>query len=62
MSNANKVFYCETCERDAVVCGKCGNNTCNGGHGKLKDGTECDQCEGAYQQDSEAGRLLLERE
>lgn len=40
--------YCDLCEHDVVICGKCGNNTCNGGHGTV-DGKECDECESAYQ-------------
>ena len=43
----HKWEYCELCEHDVVICGKCGNNTCNGGHGKV-DGKECDACESAY--------------
>lgn len=31
-----------------VVCGKCGNNCCNGGFGKLPDGSKCDACPSAY--------------
>ena len=32
-----------------VICGKCGNNSCNGGAGTLADGSPCDACESAYQ-------------
>lgn len=32
-----------------VLCGKCGNNCCNAGHGTLADGTECDACASAYE-------------
>jgi len=39
--------YCKLCEHDVVICGKCGNNTCNGGYGEV-DGEECDACESAY--------------
>ena len=31
-----------------VVCGKCGNNCCNGGYGTLPDGSTCDACPSAY--------------
>jgi len=40
--------YCAHCGHDVVICGKCGNNTCNGGHGTV-DGGECDVCESAYE-------------
>lgn len=38
------------CERDNVICGKCGNNTCNGGYGEI-NGEKCDQCPSAYLED-----------
>lgn len=41
--------YCSHCETDVVICGKCGNNTCNGGYGVV-DGVECDQCPSAYRE------------
>jgi len=41
--------YCSLCERIIVVCGTCGNNCCNGGHGKLRDGTACPDCKSAYE-------------
>lgn len=37
-----------------VICGKCGNNCCNGGYGELVDGSQCDACPSAYdKQDAE---------
>lgn len=39
--------YCSMCERDTVICGKCGNNCCSGGYGEI-DGVECDACPSAY--------------
>lgn len=45
----------ETCAMcgPMVVCGKCGNNCCNGGYG-LIDGKECGACPSAYdKQDAE---------
>ena len=30
-----------------VVCGKCGNNSCNAGYGSI-NGAECDTCPSAY--------------
>jgi hypothetical protein len=43
----HKWFDCEICGR-AVLCGKCGNNCCNGGYGTLPDGSQCDKCPEAY--------------
>lgn len=45
---SHKWEYCGHCKHEVVICGKCGNNTCNGGHGTV-DGKECDACESAYQ-------------
>jgi hypothetical protein len=39
--------YCNHCEHDVVICGECGNNTCNGGYGEV-DGEECGSCPSAY--------------
>lgn len=50
MESANYRRYCTHCERDVVICGKCGNNSCNGGHGEV-DGKTCDQCPSAYKED-----------
>jgi len=44
----HKWVWCDVCEDDIVICGKCGNNTCNGGYGTV-DGKECDECESAYE-------------
>jgi hypothetical protein len=35
-----------------VVCGKCGNNCCNGGYGTVATGHECDACPSAYDMQS----------
>ncbi len=40
--------YCTLCEHDVVICGTCGNNTCNGGSGTV-DGKECPSCDSAYE-------------
>ena len=40
--------YCDHCEHDVVICGKCGNNTCNGGYGEV-DGEQCHACPSAYE-------------
>lgn len=39
--------YCEHCRVWMVVCGVCGNNTCNAGTGRTVKGVDCD-CEDAY--------------
>lgn len=31
--------YCHLCNHNVVICGNCGNNTCNGGYGNI-DGIE----------------------
>ena len=41
---------CPICGRH-VRCGYCGNNCCNGGTGKLPDGSECG-CDEAYEKQS----------
>ena len=48
--------YCGHCERLVLICGACGNNTCNGGYGEVLGpipGTlvPCDQCPSAYDED-----------
>lgn len=44
----HKWAECQMCG-PMVVCGTCGNNCCNGGYGTLPDGTQCPDCESAYQ-------------
>lgn len=49
----HKVDYCDHCQMTIVICGKCGNNTCNGGYGEVigpEPGTTvpCDACPSAY--------------
>ena len=39
--------YCGLCDAPYVICGRCGNNCCNGGTGNVEDGTECG-CAEAY--------------
>jgi len=44
---------CDMCGR-MVVCGKCGNNCCNGGYGEIFDPESgvmipCDACPSAYE-------------
>jgi len=46
---------CEMCG-PMVVCGKCGNNCCNGGYGALPDGGTCDACPSAYEMQEANGR------
>ena len=41
--------YCPICNTPTVICGTCGNNACNGGSGKLSDGSgDCPNCDSAY--------------
>lgn len=52
----HKWFYCLHCDREAVMCGVCGNNTCNAGYGEVmgpEPGTTmpCPYCESAYELD-----------
>ena len=43
-----KIKKCSVCG-DMIVCPACGNNCCNGGHGKTVDGKGCEVCKLAYQ-------------
>lgn len=43
------VSYCDVCERKIIICGKCGNNCCNGGYGEI-DGEKCTDCPSAYEE------------
>jgi hypothetical protein len=61
--------FCNTCDQMVVICGTCGNNCCNGGHGEvigLEPGTTmpCPACDSAYEMQSnglsEAVRETLE--
>ena len=40
--------FCAQCGGWTAICGKCGNNCCNGGYGTLADGSVCDACPLAY--------------
>ena len=45
--------YCRHCQTDVVICGKCGNNCCNGGRGETFGQlagvmAPCDGCDEAY--------------
>lgn len=60
----HKFQFCEHCDRMMVVCGSCGNNTCNGGFGEVigrekVDGeivmVACPDCESAYELDKISG-------
>lgn len=49
----NYITYCTHCGTDVVICGKCGNNCCNGGYGEIFTEVPgvmkvCDQCPSAY--------------
>lgn len=47
VTTLNYKSCCDHCGHEVVICGKCGNNTCNGGYGTV-EGTDCDQCPSAY--------------
>ncbi len=40
--------YCQLCKVKMVICFACGNNCCNGGSGKNPDGSKCQSCLEAY--------------
>lgn len=48
MTDKHHWIHCDLCDHEVVICGKCGNNTCNGGYGEV-DGKECDVCPSAYE-------------
>jgi hypothetical protein len=48
--------YCALCQSEVVICGKCGNNCCNGGHGTLPDGSKCDACPSACEMQDKSDR------
>lgn len=53
---SNYKSYCGTCDRNVIICGTCGNNTCNAGYGEVM-GPEpdtnmpCPDCPAAYEED-----------
>jgi hypothetical protein len=52
----HKFSYCDHCERQVVLCGSCGNNTCNGGYGEVMSSVpgemmKCPDCPSAYDLD-----------
>lgn len=52
----HKFSFCDHCERTIVICGSCGNNTCNGGYGEVNSPTpnemmQCPDCQTAYELD-----------
>jgi hypothetical protein len=47
IKSKHKLHNCTHCGL-TVLCYKCGNNTCNGGYGKI-NGKACNLCEDAYQ-------------
>ena len=55
MKVVHKVSYCDHCEREIVMCGLCGMNTCSGGYGEV-DGKDCPECINAYKLDNEEMR------
>lgn len=51
-----EIFRCDLCGV-ALLCPKCGNNACNGGHGEV-DGADCDVCPLTYDAQNAHGGLL----
>jgi hypothetical protein len=47
--------FCGQCNRWTVLCGHCGNNSCNGGYGM--DG-ECPHCPEAYEVQDDDSKLM----
>jgi len=47
------ISFCDLCQTDIIICGKCGNNCCNGGYGTLPDGSTCNLCPSAYAKQKE---------
>lgn len=47
----HKRAWCNHCGREVVICGTCGNGTCNGGYGTV-NGTDCPDCPSAYKLDT----------
>lgn len=37
------------CQCMMVVCGRCGNNSCNGGYGIMPYGEDCYACKSAHE-------------
>jgi hypothetical protein len=50
-ASSNRREWCNLCDRWATVCGKCNSPSCSGGIGYLVDGTKCDQCRSAHEED-----------
>lgn len=48
MKTQHKKDWCEHYETLMVVCGACGNNTCNAGYGMI-NGNTCTDCPSAYE-------------
>lgn len=41
----HKWSYCPSCDVMMVICGTCGNNSCNAGRGSLENGEPCPDCD-----------------
>lgn len=55
--HGHKFSYCPTCISSMIICGYCGNNTCNGGSGE-----SCvDHCNEAYAIDAVVTHPLFYR-
>jgi len=47
-TSGHTIDYCDHCKGFMIVCGTCGNNTCNGVYGEI-DGKDCMDCRSAYE-------------
>jgi hypothetical protein len=45
--NNHKLTFCDHCGIWMLVCGTCGNNSCNSGEGKV-NGSSCPHCDNAH--------------
>lgn len=43
----HRISFCGGCDCFMIICGKCGNNSCNGGSGEV-NGKPCPDCDDAY--------------
>ena len=49
--------YCLLCRCNTVICGKCGNNTCNGGSGEINK-NPCTSCLEAHNLSKKYGEKI----
>jgi hypothetical protein len=64
MEYTHHIKYCDICEEDTAVCGKCGNNCCNGGVGEIigpnpGELIKCDACNSAYELHNQSNKVKI---